>query len=217
VKWLEVDPWAPRADQVASVAGVIRQGGLVALPTDTTWGVVCDALQPAAVARLTELRARMRGREDGEEKQPPMSLLCADLSMVGSYAQLTQPQFRLLKRILPGPYTVLLTPGRQVPRQLHTRRQLIGVRIPDHPCVEAIMASLEAPLLVATARLPDGTLLGSSGAVGEAWGRMVDAVVDMETWQVGASTVLQCDDEGVLVVREGLGALEPAWRRPGAS
>lgn len=203
----------PREDRVREAAEVLRKGGLLAMPTDTTWVVACDALDHAATNRLRVLRGQMTG-EGVSKKGPskPLSLMSLDLTTIGTYVLLDQPQFRILRRLLPGAYTIIMPASRQVPRKLQSKRRAVGIRMPDHPVAAAILEAFGAPVLVATCREPDGTLLGASVEIESSIGSMIDAYVETDPIAPALSTVLEWTAENPVLVRAGKGPVEDAWR-----
>ena len=209
-RWIEIDDHYPRPDRVQEVVGTLRRGQIVAMATDTSWVVACDAMSVEATRRLQALRTRMSGASRPDE-QTPMSIVCPDLATVGTYALVDQPCFRALKRHLPGPYTFILPASRQVPRQIQSKRRAIGIRIPEHPVAAAIATAFDGPLFVATCRRPDGTLLDASPAVESEIGDAIDVIVESLPIEVGVSTVVDWTDGFGRLVREGKGEVEDEW------
>lgn len=207
---VEILPWHIRPDRIALVVKVLQSGGIVALPTDTTWTLVCDAAQRSASQKLETMRS---GRHPERQSNAPMSLLCSSLAMISTFVVLDQPQFRLVRRLLPGPYTIILPASREVPKQLQSKRKTVGIRLPEHAVAIAVLEAFGHPLLGSTAQRPDGELCDSAPAVEEVYGRDLDLVVDTEPFVPEPSTVIEYTDSEPLVIREGKGAVEPAWGR----
>lgn len=207
---INIDLDYPRPDRVRDAADTLRRGGLLAMPTDTTWVVACDALDTAAASKLRSLRARMAGAPADDDRKP-MSLMCADLAAISTFALIDQPRFRLLKRLLPGPYTVILPASRQVPRQLQSKRRAIGVRMPDHPVAAAILEQIATPLFVTTCHDEDGRLLGASPEIEDAIGDVIDALVETTPIVPELSTVVDWTGDAPSLVRVGKGETEPEW------
>lgn len=209
---IEIDAHWQRPDRVAEAANVLRKGGLLATPTDTTWVIACDALDRAAATRLRALRARLSGTSDNKKPlEKPMSLMCNDLTSVGTYVILDQPQFRLLRRLLPGAYTIILPASRQVPRQLQSKRRAVGIRMPDHAVATSILDHFGRPVLVTTAHTPDGTLLGASPEVADTIGDAIDAYVETDPIVPEVSTVVDWTDAHPVLVRAGKGPVDEDW------
>jgi tRNA threonylcarbamoyl adenosine modification protein (Sua5/YciO/YrdC/YwlC family) len=203
----ELDEYNPRPDVVDAIATRLARGAIGALATDTSWSLVTSALDASGAHRLADLRSTPNRGAD----RRPMSLICCDMAMAGAYAMLDQPQFRLVRRLLPGPYTLILPASRLVPRRLQTKRRAIGIRIPNHAVVQAVIERCEAPLFATTARGANGTLLGSSSEVIDEWQRHLDLIVDATPILPGASTVVDLTGPTPVVLRKGLGPVEEEW------
>lgn len=208
--FVEIDATFPRPDRVEAVVEALLRGGLVALPTDTTWVVACDASDRSAAGRLGDLRSSHEPRSKKGVRKP-MSLMCPDVSTVGTFCNLHQSQFRMIRRVLPGPYTVILPASRQVPRQLQSTRRTVGVRIPDHAVAAAVLEALAGPLLVTTCQTADGDLMSSSPEVADAYGDGLDVVVETDPIVPAASTVVDYSGETPILVRVGKGEPERDW------
>jgi len=212
---IEMPAYHERPDLARAVVSVLNTGALVAIPTDTTWAIVADAMQPAAVSRLAQLRQRMS--DDGtsaNNKERTLSLMCDDLTTVGTYAIMDQPQFRLLRRLLPGPYTVILPASRQVPKLLQSKRRTVGVRMPDHLVAQSILTAAGRPLVAATARRAVGGPYASSTEIVADLGRDLGALVESDPIYPESSTILDCTDVVPRVLRAGRGTVDPAWDVP---
>ena len=210
---LELDPWNPRRDLVQDAADALRKGQVLLLPTDTTWALICNAEDKAAASRLAQLRersARARG-EDADFKSRPMALMCPNLSSIGRFTIMDQAQFRLVKRLLPGPYTVLLPVSREVPRILRENRKTIGVRLSAWPLVEAILEEFAEPVFTTTARDEHGELLQSSAGLSNDLRTTVDLIIESEPIVPMESTVVDATQDPPLVLRQGIGAVEDYW------
>lgn len=210
---LSLDPWNPRRDIVEDAARALQQGKTLLVPTDTTWALICDAQQRSAVAKLTALREKshkLRGDEANLSKRP-MALMCPDISAIGRFTIMNQQQFRLIKRILPGPYTVLLPVSREVPRLLRAKRKVIGIRLPDSPIIEAILQAFGEPVYTTTARDDHGGLLQSAADLHHELQTVVDCIVESEPIVPQESTVIDATHEPPVILRQGLGAVEEHW------
>lgn len=212
---LELDPWNPRKDLVRQAADELRKGRVLLVPTDTTWALICNAEDKSAAAKLTTLRertAKARG-DDRDIKNRPMALLCPNLSSVGKFTVMDQSQFRLVKRLLPGPYTILLPVSREVPRTLRENRKVIGIRLSSWPLIEAILEDFGEPVFTTTARAEDGSLLQSSADLSNDLRHTIDLIIESEPIVPMESTVIDASVEPPLVIREGIGPVEDHWER----
>jgi tRNA threonylcarbamoyl adenosine modification protein (Sua5/YciO/YrdC/YwlC family) len=205
---LEIDRYHPRPDLVHRLVKAIKGGALVACPTDTTYGVFADLHQLEAVARLKRLRGRMAGVDEGALEDKPLAMVFSDLNMLSEYVVLSGPAFKIVKRLLPGPYTIVLPAGRAVPKKLQTKRRELGARIPDDALVQALVREHGTPLLVTTLKDGSGELLGDPIAITRAWPRDLDFVVDAGWFVPEVSTVLAVDSDQVELLREGKGPVD---------
>lgn len=201
-QFFRVHPTHPQARLIRQAAEIVRKGGLIAYPTDSCYALGCHTGDAAAVARLRRVREM--------DERHHLTLMCRDLSELGSYAVIDNTQFRLLKAATPGSYTFILRATRELPRRvLHEKRKTIGVRVPDHPVAQALLAELGEPLLSATLVLPGETLPPSDAEViRERLEHDVDLVIDGGTCGTESSTVIDLTGPEPVVLRHGNGSLE---------
>ena len=198
-QYFSIHPTHPQARLIAQVAAIVRDGGLIAYPTDSSYAIGCHLGDLKAVQRIR----RIRGLDD----KHLLTLVCRDLSEISRYARLDDRQFRLLKRGTPGGYTFLLPATREVPRRLqHPRRSTIGIRVPDHPVALALLAELNEPLLSSTLILPgESEPLHEPEAIRVALEHQLDLVVDSGVCDGGATTVIDLAIDPPAIVRLGRG------------
>ena len=198
-QYFSVHPTHPQQRLIAKTAEIIRAGGVIAYPTDSSYALGCHVGDLAAVQRIRQIR--------GLDDRHYLTLVCRDLSEIARYARIDDRQFRLLKRGTPGGYTFLLRATREVPRRLqHPKRSVIGIRVPDHPVALALLAELNEPLLSSTLILPGETEpLHEPEAIREALEHALDAIVDGGVCAGGATTVIDLAGEDPALVRLGRG------------
>ena len=143
---IEIDPERIQPRKISQVVQVLRDGGVVAYPTDTSYGLGCDIFNKKALRRLHQIK--------NQPESKPFSFICPDLKEVSNYANVTNYAYKTLRRLLPGPYTFILEGSRQVPKMMLTRRKTAGIRVPDHPVCLAIVQELGHPIVNATATAP---------------------------------------------------------------
>jgi tRNA threonylcarbamoyl adenosine modification protein (Sua5/YciO/YrdC/YwlC family) len=202
-QFFSIHPKNPQPRLVKRAADILRKGGLIAYPTDSCYALGCHIGDARAVGRLRRLR--------GVDDKHHLTLMCRDLSEVSVYAVVDDPRFRLLKAATPGSYTFILRATREVPRRLlHPRRKTIGVRVPQHPVAQALLAELDEPVLSSTLILP-GELLPLSDAsdIRERLEQGVELVIDAGSCGVEPSTVIDLTGNEPLVLRQGKGSLAP--------
>lgn len=199
----EVHPEHPQVRLLKQAATILHQGGVVAVPTDSSYALVCHLDDKAAVDHLR----RIRGVDDRHH----LTLLCRDLSELAAYARVDNQQFRLLKLATPGPYTFILEATKEVPRRVsHPSRRTIGLRVPDHRVTQALLSELGQPLLATTMILPDeDEPLNDAHRIREVLQKRVQAVVDAGACPMSPTTVIDLSQGGVEVLRQGRGELAP--------
>ncbi|MFN8012496.1 MAG: L-threonylcarbamoyladenylate synthase [Holophagaceae bacterium] len=198
---LPIHPQTPQRRHLERVAELLRKDGVIAYPTDTLFGLGCLAHRKKAVDRIFAIK--------GRDARKPMSVLCGDFEMLCRYTRhLDTPTFRILKQLLPGPYTVLLPASREVPRYLESKGKahpIVGLRIPDHPfCIELVKL-LGEPIITTSCNFAGEPPMTSAWEIEEVMGHALDLVVDCgEPVGVG-STIVDLTGEEPLLVREGAG------------
>ena len=198
-QFFQIHPVNPQARLIKQAAQIIHAGGIVALPTDSCYALVCQLDDKGAVERLR----RIRGIDDKHH----LTLLCRDLSEIGVYARVDNRQFRLLKAATPGPYTFILEATKEVPRRLsHPSRKTIGLRVPENAIVEALLAELGQPLLGSTLMLPgDEHTLTSADEIRERLEKHIELIVDGGACSFEPTTVVDLTGAEPELVRQGRG------------
>jgi len=201
----EIHPDNPQPRLLKQAVALLARGGIVALPTDSSYALACHLDDKAAADRLRQIR--------GVDDRHHLTLLCRDLSELANYARVDNRQYRLLKAATPGAYTFILEATREVPRRLsHPQRKTIGLRVPDHPALQALLELHGAPLLAATL-IPRGETdpLNDAQDIRDRYEKLIDAVVDAGACASRPTTVVDLTPMGsggdAIVVREGRGAL----------
>ena len=200
-QYFSIHPTHPQPRLIAKVAAIVRDGGLIAYPTDSSYAIGCRVGDLAGVRRIRQIR--------GLDDKHYLTLVCRDLSEISRYARVDDRQFRLLKRGTPGGYTFILQATREVPRRLqHPKRSTIGKRVPDHPVALALLAELDEPVLSSTLILPGQTEpMQEPLAIRAALERPLEVVVDGGVCGGGATTVIDLAIDPPEIVRHGRGDL----------
>lgn len=194
---LKINPENPQKRLIHRVVDCLKQGGVIAYPTDTTYGIGCDIFNKKGVKRIYQIKQR--------EAKKPFSFICSDLSDVASYAQVSNFAFKTMRRHLPGPFTFVLEATRVVPDLLTTRQKTVGIRIPDNPIAMDIVRELGHPLVTTSANISGADVMHDAELIEEKLGRMLDFVVDGGILVGDPSTVISLLDDNVEVLREGQG------------
>jgi tRNA threonylcarbamoyl adenosine modification protein (Sua5/YciO/YrdC/YwlC family) len=198
---VEIDPTSPEPWLVARAADVLRRGGVAIIPTDTVYGLACGIGQTKAINRIYALKEM--------DPKKPLAILVRDMTTVGLYARgVTTPYFRLMKRVLPGPYTFIFEATAEVPKIMLRKRRTIGVRMPDHPITLALLEALDEPLLTTSVRTPDDHWVINPVEVESTFDDRVDVVVDGGPLVAQPSTVVDLSGDHPVLVREGKGDVD---------
>ncbi len=202
-QYFELHPDNPQQRLLKQAAALLSDGGIVALPTDSSYALACHLDDKAAADRLRQIR--------GVDERHHLTLLCRDLSELASYARVDNRQYRLVKSATPGPYTFILEATREVPRRVsHPQRKTIGLRVPDHRTLQELLAVHGAPLL-ATTLIPPGESepLNDALAIRARFERVLAGVVDAGACPQEPTTVVDLTAMGsggdAVVVRRGRG------------
>jgi tRNA threonylcarbamoyl adenosine modification protein (Sua5/YciO/YrdC/YwlC family) len=197
----EVHPQNPQPRLLKQAAQILHEGGIAAVPTDSSYALVCRLDDKAAAENLRRMR-------DVDEKHH-LTLLCRDLSELASYARVDNRQFRLLKLGTPGPYTFILEATKEVPRRVsHPSRRTIGLRVPDHRTAQDLLALFGEPLLATTCIAPgETTPINDPEEICAQFGKALQAVVDAGACPAEPTTVIDLSGDAPVLVRQGRGPM----------
>ncbi len=187
----------PQMRLIHKASQVLRDGGIVVYPTDTAYGMGCDLFNKRGIERIYEIKRR--------SKTQPFSFICADLSDISNYAVVTNYAYKIMKRLLPGPYTFVLGASRPVPKILLPKRKEVGIRIPDHEVCLSLVREFGGPIISTTVRLPDEEIFTDPEIIHEKLGHAVDLVIDSGILPPELSTVVALVDDTPEIIREGKG------------
>ena len=199
---ISIHPTNPQPRQLAIIKDCLENGGSIAYPTDTIYGLGCDIFHPEAVEKICAIK-----KVNPEKAQ--LSFICADLSNLSNYAKsINNSLFRILKSTLPGPFTFVLPASKEVPKILQNKKKTIGFRIPDNKIALAIIETLGHPILSASfpgENIEDYT---DPEIIQEHWGKQIDIVVDGGIGGIIPSTVVDCTTDEYVILRQGAGVWE---------
>ena len=198
-QFFQVHPVNPQQRLIKQAAQIIHGGGIVAVPTDSCYALVCHLDDKGAVERLRRIR--------GIDEKHHLTLLCRDLSEIGVYARVDNRQFRLLKTATPGPFTFILEATKCVPRRLsHPSRKTIGLRVPEDAIVHALLEELQQPLLGTTLIMPgEQDALNDADTICERLGKQIELVIDGGACSMEPTTVIDLTGPDAELVRQGRG------------
>ncbi|MBN8878473.1 MAG: threonylcarbamoyl-AMP synthase [Sphingobacteriales bacterium] len=199
---LHIHPQNPQPRQIKTVVETLHDGGIIIYPTDTIYGLGCDILQHKAIEKVCRIK-------NVDPKKAQLSFICSDLSHLSEYAkQLPTATYRILKEYLPGPYTFILPASKMVPKILQSKKDTIGLRIPDNQIALDIIRELGRPIL--SASLPGDMVEDYTDpeVMHENFRKEVDIIVDGGIGGTVPSTIIDCTREEPVLVRQGLGKWE---------
>jgi tRNA threonylcarbamoyl adenosine modification protein (Sua5/YciO/YrdC/YwlC family) len=199
---IRVHPSHPQKRLVDQTAEIISRGGIVVCPTDACYSLVCQVGNKAAEDRIRAIRDLERGHY--------FTLMCADVSALALYGKVSNAAFRLVRMLTPGPYTFILQATKETPRRLQDpKRKMVGLRVPEHPFVHALLATLDEPLLSSTLMNDDAQLpYAEPDEIVAQFGHAVNAIVDSGSIGIEMTTVLDLSAERAVLVRSGKGPID---------
>lgn len=191
----------PNPREIEKVVSVLRDGGVVIYPTDTLYGMGCDALNVRAVEKICDLKGI-------NPQKSNLSIICNDLSVISEYAKITTPVFKLMKRNLPGPFTFILPTTSSLPK-IYKNKKTVGIRIPDNNIIREIVSQLGNPVLSTTVKDEGDEMEYSTDPelIYEKWGEFADIVIDGGIGGTEPSTIVDCTSDEPEIIRQGKGAL----------
>ena len=195
---LEINPQHPEPRKIKQVVEVLANGGIIAYPTDTYYGIGCDLFNKASIEKIYQLKRRSHVE--------PFSFICSDLKNISEYAQVTNYAYKTMKRLLPGPYTFVLEGSRLVPKIMLTKRHTLGIRVPDNAICLAMVLDLGHPVITTSATNPETKdILSTPQQIKEKLGHALDLIIDGGAVPGKPSSVISLIGDTPEVLREGSG------------
>lgn len=200
-QFFTLHPTHPEIRLVKRAVDIVRKGGLIAYPTDSCYALGCHIGDKSAMERIRRIR--------GVDERHHFTLVCRDLSDIGTFAKVNNAQYRLLKAHTPGSYTFILDATRELPRRLaHPKRATVGVRVPEHPVTHALLTELNEPLLSSTLMLPgDEDPLNDAEAIRRRLEHEVDLILDGGACGIEPTTVIDLSAKEPILIRKGKGEI----------
>ncbi len=194
---LKVNPENPQPRMISKVVDILKKGGIIAYPTDTFYGIGCDIMNKKAIERVYQLKNR--------NKNQPFSFICSDLKHISEYAKVSNVAYRNMKRMLPGPYTLILPGSKMVPKMMLTKRKTAGIRVPDHNIPLTIARALGHPILSTSATDSEGEVFADPSFINDYFDTHLDAVIDGGAVPGIPSSVIDLLDDEPEIIRHGAG------------
>jgi tRNA threonylcarbamoyl adenosine modification protein (Sua5/YciO/YrdC/YwlC family) len=194
---LEINPVNPQQRKIDQVVALLRDGGVIAYPTDTIYGLGCDIMNKKAIERVYQIKRR--------PKDKPFSFLCSDLKNISQYAKVSNYAYKTMRRLLPGPYTFILEGSNAVPKMMLTKRKTAGIRVPDNPICMALIQALGNPILSTSASGPEDEPFSEPWMIDLHIGKQLDVVIDGGPVPGVPSSIISLIGDEPEVIRDGLG------------
>ncbi len=198
-QYISIHPDNPQQRLIKQVVDIVRRGGVIAYPTDSSYALACHLGDKQALDRIRQIR-----RIDDKHN---FTLVCRDLTDISNYAQVNNDTYRLLKSLTPGAFTFVLKATKEVPKRLqHPKRKTVGIRVPDQHIAQLILEELGEPMLTSTLILPDDSeAIADPYDISEAIGNQIDAIVDAGIIPYQPTTMIVWDNDFPEIVRQGKG------------
>lgn len=187
----------PQKRLIIKVVDVLKNGGIVAYPTDTVYGIGCDIMNKKAIEKIYQLKQR--------RKNKPFSFICSGLKNISNYAKVSNYAYKTMKRLLPGPYTFVLEGSKLVPKIMLTKRKTAGIRVPDNTICQALVEELGNPIITTSATMPDGTMFHNPSFILDYFSSRIDIVIDGGPVSGEPSSVISLINDYPEVIRKGMG------------
>lgn len=195
----------PHPKDVQLIVDCLKNDGLIIYPTDTVYSIGCDITRPKAIEKLCKLK-------NIKPEKANFSFVCSDLSHLSNFAKpISNSVFRVMKKALPGPYTFILEANGNVPKLLKQNKKTVGIRVPDNIICNTIIKALGNPIITTSLHNMEDDILDyytDPEVIHNQYQKLVDIVIDGGFGNLYASTVLDCSDDEIIVIREGLGSLD---------
>ena len=194
---IKINQQNPQQRLIMRVVDILKNGGVVAYPTDTYYGIGCDIMNKKAIEKIYQIKQRSRSK--------PFSFICSDLKNISLYAKVSNYAYKTMKRLLPGPYTFILEGSKLVPKIMLTKRKTAGIRVPDNQICLNLVKELGNPVINTSATRPDGTIFHDASLIHDYFGNRIDVVIDGSIVPGQPSSVILLINDIPEVLRQGLG------------
>lgn len=194
---LSIQPDNPQERLIRQAVEILSKGGIMTYPTDTVYGIGCDIFHKQSIQRILQLK--------GKSKFSPLSFICPDLKDIAKYAHVSNAAYKVMRQLLPGPYTFVLQGTRLVPKLMLTKRNTVGIRIPDNNICHALLKELGNPIVSTSASLRDDVIFNDPEEIDRHMGHALDLIIDGGIMGLSPSSVIDLSEEPFRVLRKGKG------------
>ncbi len=197
MEFYELHPVDPQKRFIDKAVEVLRSGGVIIYPTDTVYGIACDIFHKEAIENI------FRIKNEADDKL--FSFVCADLKDISKYAKVSDHAYKVMKKLLPGPYTFVLSAAREVPKKLWTKRNTVGIRIPDHKVPLMLTKELGNPIASISVTNRLGEIMSDPNEIKASFNNQVDIILSVGALATVPSTVVDLSGDEPEIIREGAG------------
>ncbi|MCX7943422.1 MAG: L-threonylcarbamoyladenylate synthase [Deltaproteobacteria bacterium] len=194
---IQINPINPQKHLIEKAVDVLKNKGVIAYPTDTVYGIGCDIFEKEAVERVYQIKSK--------DKKKPLSFICEDLKHISQFAIVSDSAYRLMKRLIPGPYTFILEATKLVPKIMLTKRNTVGIRVPDNKICLEIVKTLGHPIVTTSANISNEEILSDPIEIHKRLGKVLDLVIDGGILSQEPSSIIDLTGKEPIVIREGKG------------
>jgi tRNA threonylcarbamoyl adenosine modification protein (Sua5/YciO/YrdC/YwlC family) len=194
---IKINPQNPQPRLIRKVVDALKEGGVIAYPTDTIYGLGCDLYQKDAIERVHRLRKLSKNKR--------LSIICADLKDISNYAHVPDYAYRIMRSLIPGPYTFILEATKLVPKIMLTNQQTVGIRVPDNTISLALVQELGHPIITTSVTKTDESLYSDPEEIDQMFGKALDLVIDGGTIVAEHSSIVDLTEDYPRVLRAGKG------------
>jgi tRNA threonylcarbamoyl adenosine modification protein (Sua5/YciO/YrdC/YwlC family) len=199
MKRLQIHPVNPQPRYLKAAADILKNGGLLIYPTDSVYGLGCDLFNKSAVEKIYQ--------QKGNDKRKLLSFICPDLKDITEYAYVSNAAYRVMRHLLPGPYTFILNATKRVPKILLEKRKTVGIRVPNNAVCRGLLAEFGSPIISTSACLSGQDFLCDPEAIAETFENTVDLFLDSGPGGLEPSTIIDFTQEEPVIVRQGKGKI----------
>jgi tRNA threonylcarbamoyl adenosine modification protein (Sua5/YciO/YrdC/YwlC family) len=197
MKRLQIHHQNPQSRYLKASADVLNDGGLIIYPTDSVYGLGCDLFNKSAVEKIYHYK--------GDDKRKMLSFICPDLKGITEYAYVSNAAYKVMRHLLPGPYTFILNATKQVPKILLEKRKTVGIRVPDNAVCQALLSEFGRPVISTSACLSGQDFLSDPEEIAATFDKIVDLFLDSGPGSLEPSTIIDFTQDEPVVIRQGKG------------
>jgi len=199
MKRLQIHPKNPQSRYLKAAADVLNDGGLIIYPTDSVYGLGCDLFNKNAVEKIYHYK--------GDDKRKMLSFICPDLKGITEYAYVSNAAYKVMRHLLPGPYTFILNATKQVPKILLEKRKTVGIRVPDNTVCQALLSEFGRPVISTSACLSNQDFLSDPEEIASTFDKIVNLFLDSGPGSLEPSTIIDFTQDEPVIVRRGRGKI----------